>query len=66
MTSVGEYSAQQAGAPADRNGSGCYIDTWYIDTWLNRTGASYPGYFEAPEFIITALTVLPVALAAAP
>ncbi|MET3205073.1 UNVERIFIED_ORG: 2-haloacid dehalogenase [Arthrobacter sp. UYEF13] len=33
--------------------------------WLNRTGGSYPGYFEAPELIITALTELPAALAAA-
>ena len=33
--------------------------------WLNRVGGSYPGYFEAPEFIITALTELPAALAAA-
>jgi 2-haloacid dehalogenase len=34
--------------------------------WLNRTGASYPDYFAAPEFRITALTELPAALAAAP
>ncbi|PVZ52705.1 haloacid dehalogenase type II [Arthrobacter sp. H-02-3] len=33
--------------------------------WLNRTGGSYPDHFEAPEFIITALTELPAALAAA-
>lgn len=33
--------------------------------WLNRTGGSYPGHFETPEFIITALTELPAALAAA-
>ncbi|MGN7253380.1 MULTISPECIES: haloacid dehalogenase type II [unclassified Arthrobacter] len=33
--------------------------------WLNRTGGSYPDYFEAPEFIVTALTELPAALAAA-
>lgn len=33
--------------------------------WLNRTGGSYPGYFEAPEFTVTALTELPGALAAA-
>lgn len=33
--------------------------------WLNRTGGSYPGYFEAPEFTVTALTDLPAALAAA-
>ncbi|MCO4239810.1 haloacid dehalogenase type II [Pseudarthrobacter sp. MDT3-26] len=33
--------------------------------WLNRTGRSYPGHFEAPEFIITALTELPAALATA-
>lgn len=33
--------------------------------WLNRTGGSYPGHFEAPEFRITALTELPAALAAA-
>lgn len=31
--------------------------------WLNRTGGSYPGYFEAPEFTVTALTELPAALA---
>lgn len=31
--------------------------------WLNRTGASYPGYFEAPDFSVTALTELPTALA---
>ncbi|WP_275775158.1 haloacid dehalogenase type II [Paenarthrobacter sp. Y-19] len=33
--------------------------------WLNRTGGSYPGQFEGPEFIIRALTELPAALAAA-
>ncbi|MEV8147000.1 haloacid dehalogenase type II [Arthrobacter sp. NPDC080073] len=33
--------------------------------WLNRTGGSYPGYFQAPEFTVTALTDLPGALAAA-
>ncbi|QDW30420.1 haloacid dehalogenase type II [Arthrobacter sp. KBS0702] len=33
--------------------------------WLNRTGGSYPGYFAAPDFIVTALTDLPVALVAA-
>lgn len=33
--------------------------------WLNRTGGSYPGYFEAPTFVVTALTELPAALAAA-
>jgi 2-haloacid dehalogenase len=33
--------------------------------WLNRTGRCYPGHFEAPEFIVTALTELPAALAAA-
>lgn len=33
--------------------------------WLNRTGGSYPGYFQAPEFTVTALTDLPAALAAA-
>ncbi|MET3811470.1 haloacid dehalogenase type II [Arthrobacter sp. UYEF3] len=32
--------------------------------WLNRTGGSYPGYFEAPEFTVTAMTELPTALAA--
>ncbi|MET3952969.1 haloacid dehalogenase type II [Arthrobacter sp. UYEF36] len=32
--------------------------------WLNRTGAAYPGYFEAPEFTITALTDLPAVVAA--
>lgn len=33
--------------------------------WLNRTGSSYPAYFEAPEFTVTAMTELPEALAAA-
>lgn len=33
--------------------------------WVNRTGGSYPGHFEAPEFTVTALTELPAALAAA-
>lgn len=33
--------------------------------WLNRARESYPGYFQAPEFTITALTELPTALAAA-
>lgn len=33
--------------------------------WLNRTGDSYPLYFDAPEFTVTALTELPAALAAA-
>lgn len=31
--------------------------------WLNRTGASYPGYFEAPDVSVAALTELPAALA---
>jgi 2-haloacid dehalogenase len=30
--------------------------------WLNRTQGSYPAYFEAPEFTLTALTELPAAL----
>jgi len=33
--------------------------------WLNRTGDSYPSYFEAPEFTVSALTELAPALAAA-
>lgn len=33
--------------------------------WLNRTGGSYPGYFEAPEFTVTSLTELPATLASA-
>ncbi|WP_426986102.1 haloacid dehalogenase type II [Pseudarthrobacter sp. Y6] len=33
--------------------------------WLNRTGGSYPGYFEAPEFTVTVLTELPAVLVAA-
>lgn len=33
--------------------------------WLNRAGGSYPGYFQAPEFTVTALTELPAALASA-
>ena len=32
--------------------------------WLNRAGAAYPVYFEAPEFTVTALTDLPAALQA--
>ncbi|MDJ0315327.1 haloacid dehalogenase type II [Arthrobacter sp. H35-D1] len=31
--------------------------------WVNRTGESYPGYFESPDFTVTALTELPGALA---
>ena len=33
--------------------------------WLNRTAGSYPGYFEAPDFTVAAVTDLPAALAAA-
>ena len=33
--------------------------------WLNRTGDSYPAYFEAPDITITALTELVPVLAAA-
>lgn len=33
--------------------------------WLNRTGGKYPGYFEAPEFTVTALTDLPGVLGGA-
>ena len=33
--------------------------------WLNRTGDSYPAYFEAPEFTISALSELAPVLAAA-
>lgn len=33
--------------------------------WLNRTAGTYPAYFQAPEFTVTALTELPAALAAA-
>ncbi|MEE9094946.1 haloacid dehalogenase type II [Pseudarthrobacter phenanthrenivorans] len=32
--------------------------------WLNRTGESYPAYFEAPDFTVSALTELAPALAA--
>lgn len=32
--------------------------------WLNRTGDSYPAYFEAPEFTVSTLTELAPALAA--
>lgn len=32
--------------------------------WLNRTGDSYPAYFEAPEFTVSSLTQLAPALAA--
>lgn len=31
--------------------------------WINRTGARYPSYFQAPDIIIPALTELPPALA---
>ncbi|MDT0168187.1 haloacid dehalogenase type II [Pseudarthrobacter sp. BRE9] len=31
--------------------------------WLNRTGARYPSYFQAPDVVITALTELPPVLA---
>lgn len=30
--------------------------------WLNRSGSSYPGHFEEPDIVITALTELPAAL----
>ena len=33
--------------------------------WLNRTGAHYPAYFEAPEFTVSDLTELPAALTSA-
>lgn len=33
--------------------------------WLNRTGGSYPAYFEAPDFTVSTLTDLAPALAAA-
>lgn len=33
--------------------------------WLNRTGADYPAYFEAPEFTVSALTELPASVATA-
>ncbi|MCB5280795.1 haloacid dehalogenase type II [Arthrobacter sp. AL08] len=33
--------------------------------WLNRSGSSYPGYFESPDFTVNALTELPGVLAAA-
>jgi len=32
--------------------------------WLNRTGARYPSYFQAPDITISALTELPAVLAA--
>ena len=32
--------------------------------WVNRAGVGYPGYFQAPDFTVTALTGLPAALAA--
>ncbi|MDQ0767901.1 2-haloacid dehalogenase [Pseudarthrobacter defluvii] len=31
--------------------------------WINRTGARYPSYFQAPDITIPALTQLPAALA---
>ncbi|MHC6231814.1 haloacid dehalogenase type II [Arthrobacter sp. MMS24-T111] len=33
--------------------------------WLNRTGGSFPSYFEAPDFTITSLTDLRAALTGA-
>lgn len=68
-----EYAAAASGADA----SGMLlvaVHPWDIHgaaraglrtAWLNRTGGSYPGYFEAPELTVTALTELPGALAAA-
>ena len=32
--------------------------------WLNRTGARYPSYFQAPDITISVLTELPAVLAA--
>ncbi|WP_457946147.1 haloacid dehalogenase type II [Pseudarthrobacter sp. alpha12b] len=32
--------------------------------WINRTGARYPSYFQAPDIVISALTELPPVLAA--
>lgn len=32
--------------------------------WLNRAGARYPSYFQAPDITISALTELPLVLAA--
>ncbi|MGN7200792.1 haloacid dehalogenase type II [Arthrobacter sp. SAFR-044] len=31
--------------------------------WINRTGARYPSYFQAPDIVIPALTGLPAVLA---
>lgn len=68
-----EYAAAASGAdpagillvavhPWDIHGAAC---AGLRTAWLNRTGGSYPGYFAAPDFIVTALTDLPVALVAA-
>lgn len=67
-----EYAATAAGAPP----AGMVlvaVHPWDIHgaaraglrtAWLNRTGAAYPEYFEAPEFTVTALTGLPAVMAA--
>lgn len=34
--------------------------------WLNRTGESYPAYFEAPDFTVSTLTELTTVLSANP
>jgi 2-haloacid dehalogenase len=31
--------------------------------WINRSGASYPGYFTEPDYTVTSLGELPGALA---
>lgn len=48
--------------PWDIHGAAC---AGLRTAWLNRDGGSYPGYFHAPEFTVSAVTGLPVVLAAA-
>ena len=67
-----EYAGASAGAEA----SGMLlvaVHPWDIHgaaraglrtAWLNRTGARYPSYFQAPDITITALTELPPAITA--
>ncbi|MET3923637.1 haloacid dehalogenase type II [Arthrobacter sp. UYEF20] len=68
-----EYAATTAGTDAGRMLL-VAVHPWDIHgaaraglrtAWLNRTGAAYPGHFEAPEFTITSLPDLPTALATA-
>ena len=67
-----EYAAASAGA--DPSGMLLVaVHPWDIHgaakaglrtAWINRTGARYPSYFQAPDIVIPALTGLPAVLAA--